>query len=118
MAKKPVPTSKMHAYNASSWPLNMKNKARNQPDIRGTDVIKPSHRPAARKAAKEYIGAIKDMKAAGRDSRAEFEASKAGNRAAEFLRATGGTPTGVYRKAGEIGTTHGTWEGIYTHKGN
>jgi hypothetical protein len=117
MPKKPVSTSKMHAYNASSWPLNMKNKARTQPEIRGTDTIKPSHRPAAKKAAKEYLGAIKDMKAAGRNKDAEFKAATAGNRAAEFLNATGGTPTGVYRKAGEIGTGHGTWEGIYTHKG-
>lgn len=116
MAKKPsLGINKANAHNVKYWKPSLKNSARKDPGSREVDTLNPSHRPAAVKAAKNYVKAAAKATAAdkAKDLTASTAANKEGSRIGNFLRANGGTPTGVYKKVGENGSSHGSWEGIY-----
>lgn len=105
-----------NAHNVTRWSLSDKNSARRAPGLREVDTLKPSSRPAAVKAAKDYVKSSKAAKVAdkSKDSAGYIKAIQEGSRTGEFLRATGGTPTKVFKQVGGGKAEHGTWEGIYT----
>ena len=103
----------MNPHNVHSWTPAHKNSARQFAAFREVDTLKPSGRPMLVKARRDYLKSVSGM-AKAKNTPEYVKAAKTATKLGSVLRNSGGTPTGVLKKAGTLGARDGSVEGIYT----